>query len=152
MSTLIERVQAAEASLEATEFDLAVGVVMSFYFEGADDSRLPELFGIVRETCPAAFDKILVLAYVLKEYPSKFDEFGAADAGQILRDFQPTADMEADAQRFLDAMHLEDQAAVERAKAEAAEYADPIRRATTRLLRKFKNPTLEQMLFELRRP
>jgi hypothetical protein len=131
------------------DFDQARALILSYYMD-ADDANLPEILMKVRETCsPGAFHRVLILAAAIDD--PRFDRYGLADVLPLLRDLEITSDLLADVERLLDAMRQEDEAVEAEARLEAAKYADPFYRVAVRLLRKFRNPTLEQAMFELSR-
>ena len=100
------------------QFDLAVGLILSHRFEGSGDDVLPKLFSLIAEICPAAHDRIMVLAAAIKT--PEFEQYGLADPGEILRTFETTADFSADVARFIRLMRKADESAVLEAKVEAA--------------------------------
>lgn len=129
----------------ADDFNQACDLVCSYAADGGDES-ISEMFRNLRELYPQQFDKILLLGHVITRHGREFDHFGVADAGTILRSFEPTADIEADAIRFLSLMQEESN----RAWREAHEEADPYHRAAVRLMQ-FRNPTICQVMYELAR-
>ncbi len=144
-----EDAQATLGAIQDHEFDQAVALLVSFYMEGSDDSRLPELFGTLRGLYPRQFEKVLVLANAIKD--PLFDQYGLADPAPILRDFETTAGVAADTERFLNLMQEADAAVEKEALMKAAEELNPYRRAAIRLLTKFRHPNIEQVEYELKR-
>jgi hypothetical protein len=128
------------------DFDQACALIASYHLENADDTRLPEIMAAIKETCGhAAFNKILVLLEAAGD--PRF--FGAADVPALLRDLEITSDVKADAERLLSLIAEQDAAAYKQAEREAAEINDPYRQATIRLLTKFREPNIEQVMYEL---
>lgn len=132
------------------DFDQARALLVSYAMEGADDSRLPEILMQIRETCGHdAFNRLLVLSAASDD--PRFDKYGCADVLPLLRDLTITDDLKGDVERLLEAMRQEDTAIWEQARRDAAEQADPFRRAVVRLYRRFREPNLSQVLYELQR-
>lgn len=128
------------------DFDLARGLVFSYYLENAEfgsvdaarfDARLPELFRLLRELCPDGFHRILVLANAIKD--ERFEAAGLADVLPLIRSLQITDDVAADTEKLLAAMEQED-AAIWKAACSLADFAqtlpegDSFRLAAERLL------------------
>jgi hypothetical protein len=89
-------------AIENLEFDNMVDLVMSYTNEGRTDDYTKELFTSVRDTCPSAFDKLLLISAATKD--PRFNRAGAADAGMILKNFETTDNFKQDLNRFLDLM------------------------------------------------
>lgn len=139
-----------ETSATPNDFEQARALLLSFFVEDGDDSRLPEALMAVRETCSLdAFHRVLILADAVGD--PRFDEYGGADALSILRDLTITDDANADKERLIEAMRVEDAAARKQAEQEAAEINDPYRQAAIRLLTKFRSPNWAQVERELKR-
>ncbi len=123
--------------IEEQQFDLAVGLILSYYFEGSTDEVLPKIFRLIAEVCPAACDRIMVLAAALKT--EGFDErYGLADPGDILRTFETTADFREDVDRFLDLLRQADESAELEARIEATVFPDnPYREQAKAFINRF---------------
>src|SRR6185503_8581688 len=129
---------------QSEDFELARQLLLWFFYEDDDESRMALSLLAVREKCSvAAFHRLLVLAEAVRD--PRFDEYGAADVLPILRNMEITNDLNGDVERLLESMRLADIAAFEKAEREAASINDPFRRAAIRLLTKFRNPNLEQV-------
>jgi hypothetical protein len=85
--------------IQELEFDTMVGLVVSYLQEGCDDADMVEMFKTVRETCPSAFDKLLLISAASKD--PRLHLAGAADAGKLLKYFETTSDFKSDLERFL---------------------------------------------------
>ena len=139
-----------ETSATANDFEQARALLLSFFVDDGDDSRLPEALMAVHETCSFdAFHRCLILADSVGD--PRFAEFGAANALAILRDLAITDDANADKERLLEAMKEEDDNARKQAEQEAAEINDPYRQAAIRLMTKFRSPNWAQVERELQR-
>jgi hypothetical protein len=139
-----------ETSATPNDFEQARALLLSFFVEDGDDSRLPEALMAVRETCSLdAFHRVLILADAVGD--PRFGEFGAANALAILRRLEITDDLNADVDTLLEAMREEDAAAYKKVQQEAAEITDPYRQAAIRLMTKFRQPNVEQVERELQR-
>jgi hypothetical protein len=116
---------------EEQQFDLAVGLILSYYFEGTTDAALPKILALVAEVAPAAFVRVMVLAAAIKT--EGFDErYGLADPGEVLRTFETTAHFHADVDRFLSLMGQANDSAIFEAQLEAAASPDNFYRAQAR--------------------
>ena len=130
------------------DFDQARALILSYFNEDTDDARLPQALTAVRDTCGInAFHRVLVLAAAIGD--PRFDEFGAADVLPLLRNLEISDDFSSDLERLLEAMRLEDGEAERAALREAAEELNPYRRAAIRLLKKFREPNIHQIMYEL---
>jgi len=129
--------------------DFAVGLFLSYIAEDPSDRRMTELFRLLHELHPKQFARILVLAAAIKD--RRFDEYGLADAGQLLRTFEPTDDLRADVERFLELMQQEDELVEKEARAASGQddtfarqaefflrHADPASRADLEAFLNFK--------------
>lgn len=112
------------------QFELATGIILSYRIEGGDDSHLPQIFNLIAALCTDAYDRLQVLVTAIGD--QKFEQYGAADAGKILRDFEITGNHSDDVARFLDLMHEADEAALLEAKRESAPYGDSFHMAQVR--------------------
>jgi len=104
--------------IQELEFATMVGLVVSYVQEGCDDADLAELFKTVWETCPSAFDKLLLISAA----SDRLDLAGAADAGKVLRCFETTSDFKSDLERFLRVLLEEDYLAEFQARVSAGDY------------------------------
>jgi hypothetical protein len=137
-----------ETSATPNDFEQARALLLSFFVEDGDDSRLPEALMAVRETCSLdAFHRVLILADAAGD--PRF--FGAANVLALLRDLEITSDVKADAERLLSLIAEQDDAARKQAEQEAAEINDPYRQAAIRLMTKFRSPNWAQVERELQR-
>lgn len=130
------------------QFEQAKALILSYIEEGTDDARLSEVLTAVRDTCGQdAFNRMLVLAAATKDY--RYDQYGAADVLLLLRSLEITADFQSDVERLLESMRVENADAESTALREAAEETNPFRRAAVRLFTKFREPNIEQVMYEL---
>jgi len=130
--------------------DQARALIASYALECAGDDQLPQILLQVRDICGAnAFHRLLVLAAAVCD--SRYQPYGCADVLPLLRKLTVTNDLKADVEALLDAMRRDDTAKLEAAQRTAAEIDDPYHRAAVRLLRKFRNPNLAQVMRELER-
>jgi len=133
---------------EQNDFEQARALFLSCFLENGDDSRMADAFLAVWNTCSVdAFNRLLVLADAVGD--PRFDEYGAADALAILRHLEITDDLNADVEALLQAMKQEDDAARKQAERESAEINDPYRQAAIRLLTRFREPNIQQVMYEL---
>lgn len=112
------------------QLDIAIGLVLSRYHIGVSDEELPKLFNLIHEVCPDAHPYILVLAAAIQD--ARFDEYGLADAGQVLRTLKLTGNFRQDVESFLGLLKVADESALLEAQAEAAIRPDDEFRATAR--------------------
>ena len=144
---------------QLNDFDQARALILSYVLEGeADDLQMPEILRTIREVCGhEQFNKLMLLLFVMKHHREEFDAAGFADAAEVLRDFQTTADMRFDGERFLLLIHLANYRLKQEAISAAWEdhiqqagAADPVFRAAMRFVQKFGNGgTIKQALSEL---
>jgi hypothetical protein len=87
-------------AIENLEFSNMVDLVASYVREGRKDDYTSELFKAVRDTCPSAFDKLLLISAASKD--PRFDRAGAADAGKLLMNFETTENFKDDLNRYLE--------------------------------------------------
>src|SRR6478735_1897819 len=110
------------------DFEQARALLLSYFVEDGDDSRLSEALMAVWNTCSAdSFNRLLILAEAVGD--PRFTEFGGADALAILRDLTITDDLTADVETLLEAMHVDDDAARKEAERNAAEINDTYKKA-----------------------
>jgi hypothetical protein len=88
-------------TIQEIEFDNMVNLIVSYDQEG-HDADLADIFKTVREICPSAFDKLLLITAACKD--PRFESAGAADAARILKAFETTSNFKADLDRFLGIM------------------------------------------------
>jgi hypothetical protein len=130
------------------DFEQARALLLSYLEEDGDDTRMTSALLAVWNTCSTdSFNRLLIFAEAVGD--PRFTEFGAADALSILRGMELSDNATADKERLLDAMRVEDAAAYRQAEQEAAEQGDPYRRAAIRLLTKFREPNIHQVMYEL---
>jgi len=108
------------SEIEQIEFYNMVDLVMSYANEGREDDYTVEMFKAVRETCPSAFDKLLLIAAATKD--PRFHLAGAADAGKLLKNFETTTNFKADLSRFLELVFDVDYLVEFQARVAAGDY------------------------------
>lgn len=107
--------------LHELEFDMMVDLVVSYAQERRDDADAEtELFTMVWESCPTAFDKLLLISVASKD--PRFESAGAVDAGKVLRYFETTSDFKNDLERFLGVLLEQDYLAEFQARVAAGDY------------------------------
>jgi hypothetical protein len=134
------------------DFDDAVALFVSYAMEGNCDARLTELLRVVREMySPDAFDRLLVLFQAATS--PRFTEYRCADTMALLRNFEVTADVRADAERLLDLMQASDaEAATDSFEGflHSLDVDDPMQQAAERALRKYgPEMTLQEAMSEI---